>query len=320
MSLLDRFLQRVQLSNTRDIQRAIRFVSVTLVVSVALFGAYYYWDRYVHLGDKSPLELDIERMEQVIDQDPRDPGARIALAEYYLRQGEFRLALDQTGQVLSLYPEHEGALLISGVTHVHLNQPEAALDSLEKFVELRKDEPTAGIDTALETAYYFLGESYVKLNRPSEAIPALEAALTISPTDADALYQLGLAYQADGQPELALKQYHQAVRFVPEFAEVYDSMVESYSSLEQPDHVMYAGGMQALCLKDYQTAQIYLESATQALPDFAPAFLGLGLAREKAGDLQAALAAIQRALELDPGDYAAQHARGRIQTALDSQD
>ena len=78
--------------------------------------------------------------------------------------------------------------------------------------------------------------------------------------------------------------------------------------------------MQALCLQDYETALIYLESATQALPDFAPAFLGLGLAHEQAGELQTALAAIQRALELDSDDYAAQHAQGRIQAALNSQD
>jgi tetratricopeptide (TPR) repeat protein len=242
------------------------------------------------------------------------------LAEYYLRRGEFSEALDQTNQVLSQYPEHEGALLASGVIHVRLDQPETALDSLERFVELRKDKPMAGTDTVLETAYYFLGESYVKLNRPTEAISALEAALVINPADADALYQLGLAYQASSQPEVALKYYHQAVRFVPNFTEAYNSMIESYSILEQPDYVVYAGGMQAFCLQDYETAQIYLESAAQALPDFAPAFLGLGLAREKVGELQAALTAIQRALELDPGNYAAQHAHGRIQAALNSQD
>jgi len=320
MLSLDRLLQRIRLSNARDIRRAIRFMAAILVISVTLFGGYYYWDRYIHPGDKSPLELDIERMEQAVSENPSDPQARMVLAEYYMRKGKYSEALDQTSQVLNLYPDHEAALLISGVTCVHMDQPDASLDSLEKFIELRKDRPSAGMDTALETAYYFLGESYVKLNRPAEAISALEAALTINPTDADAIYQLGLAHQANGQPELALEHYHRAVRFVPNFVEVYNSMIESYSSLEQPDYVVYAGGMQALCLQDYETAQIYLDIATQALPDFAPAFLGLGLAHEKAGNLQMALVAIQQALELDPGDYAAQHAHGRIQTALNSQD
>jgi tetratricopeptide (TPR) repeat protein len=258
-------------------------------------------------------------MEKTIRQDPENPEARLALAEYYLNGGMYQEALDQANQVLSFYPEDEGALLISGIAYVHSNQAEAALEPLEKFVALRKEGAMAGVDTVLETAYYFLGESYVKLNRPAEAISVLEAALVISRTDADALYQLGLAYQASGQPEAALERYHEAVRFVPNFVEVYSGMIESYSALERPDHVAYARGMQAFCLQDYGTAQTHLEHATEALPDFAPALLGLGLTYEKVGDLHAALTAIQRVLDLNPNDLAARQALGRIQATMNAQ-
>ena len=95
-------------------------------------------------------------------------------------------------------------------------------------------------------------------------------------------------------------------------------MAEGYSALNQPDYVVYAQGMEAFCRKDYQTAQSYLQQATEALPDFAPAFLGLGLTYEQMGDLEAALAAVERALELQPNDFAILQARGRIQAALDS--
>jgi len=152
MFFLSHFLQRIRSFSTRDIRRAIWSVLTALVISVTLFGGYYYWDRYVHLGDRSPLELDIERMEQAIQENPQDPEARIVLAEYYLRRGKLKEALDQTNRVLSLYPEHEGALLVSGMTYVRMDQPEAALDFLERFVGLRKDRPMAGIDAALETA------------------------------------------------------------------------------------------------------------------------------------------------------------------------
>jgi len=177
----------------------------------------------------------------------------------------------------------------------------------------------ANVDTALEAAYYFLGESYVKLNRMDEAITTLEAALHINTTDADALYQLGLAYQANGQAEKALERYHKAVRLVPNFIEAYSGMIESYTALERPDYVAYARGMQALGLQDYGTAQTHLEYAIEALPDFGPAFLGLGLVYEQKGDLQAALMVVQHALELNPGDFAAKQTLGRIQAAMNSQ-
>jgi tetratricopeptide (TPR) repeat protein len=319
MFLLNRLLAKLEPVPTRGLRRAVWIVLAVLATVVVLFGGYYYWDRYVHLGDKSPLELDVERMEEAVRQDPQSPEARVILAEFYVNQGMYKQALAQTDQVLGVYPEDEGALLISGIAYVRLGQPESAVDRLEKFVALRRDRPIAKIDTILETAYYFLGESYVKLSRPDEAIPVLEAALDISHTDADALYQLGLAYQAIGQPKDALEQYRKAVRLVPDFAEVYTSMIESYSALGQSDYVAYARGMQAFCLQDYGTAQTHLTFAVEALPEFVPAFLGLGLAYERVGELEAALSAVERALELDPGDLAARQARGRILAAMDAQ-
>ena len=66
MILLNRLLAKFQLLPTRGIKRVIWIVLAVLVAVVTLFGGYYYWDRYVHLGDKSPLELDVERMEELL--------------------------------------------------------------------------------------------------------------------------------------------------------------------------------------------------------------------------------------------------------------
>ncbi|MBU0491243.1 MAG: tetratricopeptide repeat protein [Chloroflexi bacterium] len=318
MQSLDRIVQKLRLPSTPAIQRAVWITLAALIASLVLFGGYYIWDRYVHLGDQSPISLGIEHLEKAVREDPQNAEARVALAQHYLAAGQYEKAVEQVNQVLILYPENTSALLIAGIAHVRLNQPEAALGPLEKLVALRKDQPMAKTDTVLETAYYFLGESYVKLNRPAEAIPALEAALVVTPTDADALYQLGLAYQASGQHETALERYHKAVRLVPDFAEAYHGMIDSYSTLNRPDHVTYARGMEAFSHQDYETARTHLENATQALPDFAPAFLGLGLTYEGLGQLEAALSAVQRALELNPNDFATQQTLGRIQAALGS--
>jgi tetratricopeptide (TPR) repeat protein len=306
-------------SSTQNLQRAIWIVLAVLIAVVVVFIGYYVWDRYIHLGDRSPIEVGAADLERAIRDDPQNVEARIALAESYLSRGQVEKALEQANQVLSQVPENHGALLIAGVAYVRLDQPEAALAPLKTFVALRKDGPMAQADTALEAAYYFLGESYVKLNRPAEAIPVLEAALAISPADADALYQAGLAYRATGQPEPALERYHQAVRLVPDFAEAYSGMVQAYSDTGQSDYERYAQGMEAFSLGDYNAALSHLEGATQVLPDFAPAFLGLGLTYEKTGQLEAAESAIVRALELDPQDFAAQQALGRIQSVPETQ-
>jgi tetratricopeptide (TPR) repeat protein len=310
--------RRRQLS-TKTIQRAFWIALVLLLITVTGFAGYYIADRYLYAEDQTPAELDIARMEDAIHQQPQDTELRVALAESYLRMGWYAQALEQADQVMRQHPESASASLIAGISHVRLERPEAALGPLHNFVALRKDGPLARTDSALEAAYYYLGESYAQLGRPAEAIPLFESALVINPVDADALYQLGLAYEADGQPELAVQRYQAAVRLVPDFAEVYQAMVDSYSALEKPNYVTYAQGMVAFSQKDYQAAASHLERATEALPDFAPAFLGLGLVYENMGSMQPALSALQRALELDPADFAAQQALGRIQAATETQ-
>ncbi len=320
MPSIDRLVQNLKNPSTKTLQRAVWLTAAAVAIVLAAFIGYYVWDRYIHLGDKSPLELNIEHIEQAVRDDPENPDARVALAETYLTAGQYEQALDQANQVLALYPDNDKALLIAGIAHVRLNQPQAAIEPLERFTTLRQDLPMAQSDMALEAAYYFLGESYVKLERYADAIPALEAALRISATDADALYQLGLAYQDSGQPEAALEQYQKAVRLVPNFAEAYQAMGQSYTALGKPDYATYAQGMEAFSHKDYETAARHLEQATRALPDFAPAFLGLGLTYERMGRLDEALAAIEQAMALDADDFATQQALGRIRTILKTED
>lgn len=307
------------LLSTQTLQHATWIVLAAVLIALLLFTGYYLWDHYRHTRRPSPLEAGIAHMEASIHQDPRDPDVRAALAESYLRAGEYDAALTQASQVLSLYADHQDSLWIAGLAQVHLGRPEAALDPLERFTHLRQERPAAHSDTVLETAYYYLGESYLHLERPTDALHALEAALSIMPTDADALYQSGMAYQALHQPQRALEYYHQAVRFVPDFAEAYRGMADCYSILDQPDHERYARGMIDLSRKNYHSALQRLERAAEALPTFAPAHLGLALAYEGSGQLEPALEAIQRAIELNAGDLAAQQALGRIQTKLDTE-
>ena len=60
-----------------------------------------------------------------------------------------------------------------------------------------------------------------------------------------------------------------------------------------------------------------LEQATQALPEFAPAHLGLALTYEQLGEFELALETVEYVLELNPDDFAAQQTYGRIQMRLE---
>ncbi len=298
-----------------DIARLRKAVWIAAIVFVALlvaFGAYYYIDRYVAGGDRSPLEMGIEELEEAVRDDPSDPDTRLALAEVYIARSRYEDALDQAGAVFEEYPDNERALLVLGIAHEATNQLEAAIAVLGRFVDLRKDAEMAHVDPALEAAYFYLGRSYLAAGRPQEAADALDAALVISPGDADAMHQAGLAHQALGDHDQALLYFGRATTFVPEFTEAYSAMAASYGDLGDPAGVQYAQAMQLYSTREYQLALSELLEVSWALPDFAPAHLGLALTYEKLGNLSDGIEAAERALELRPDYLAAEHTLGRL--------
>lgn len=303
--------------DTRQLARVVWLTGVLLLVTALAFGAYYYRDRYLRSGDQSPIEKSVSALESAVREDPTDPDARMALAESYLQAGRYADAISQAQQVLALYPENERALFVAGVAFTFQGKPGDAIQPLATFSAMRSQSPQANADMVLETALYYLGESYVKLNQSAKAIEALTQALQINATDADALYQLGLAYSMSGDAQRALDAYNEAIRFVPDFTEVYQGMVEAYTALGKPDYVAYARGMEAFASQDYAAARQQLEAAAASLPDYAPAHLGLGLTYEQLGELSLAQTSVQRALELDPDNFAASQALGRIQAAME---
>ena len=302
--------------STRTIQRAIIVVGVLLILVLTAFSAYYYWDRFAPRGAASPTEIAIQEAIQAVKEDPQNPDLRLNLARLYYENRMYDLALEQTQQLLQVAPDSQEALLIAGMSHVRLGHAAEAIPLLQKVIDVRKESATAKSDMILEMLYYFVGESYIKKGEFAEAIAPLQEAMTIMPTDADAAYQLGLAYQGLGKHEDAVEQFHAAVRFVPDFSEAYEGMITSYKALHRPGYTEYAEGMLAFTKKDYQTAEAHLLKAVDALPQFVPALLGLGLTYEKMGDYTAAQDILQKAVSTDPHDLASRQALGRVQASL----
>lgn len=310
----------IDLSDSRQLNRLVWLVLAAVLLVIVAFSGYYYWDRYIHLGDRSPLEIGVEHLEEMVRENPQDPQARVALAQYYFENGLYEKAIEQSQQLLAAYPDNDNALFVLGMSYIQSEQTEAAFEPLLQFAAIRRESPLARTDMVLETALYFLGQSYVETDQPDKAIELLQEALLINAADADAMYQLGLAYAMQGRHEEAVTQYEEAVRFVPNFIEAYQGMIASYGAMGMADHVTYARGMEAFSLQDYETARTHLETAAANLPDFAPAFVGLGLVQEQLGDLPGAQANFEYALELDPGNFMATHALGRVQLLLNERE
>lgn len=294
------------------LDRITKLMVVAVLGISIIFSAYYFWDRYAHPGDMSPVELGITHLEQVVQNNPDDQNARLSLIQYYIDNENYSEAIEQSRQVLKTYPDNAGALLLSGIAYTKTSQYQTAIDTLEQFVTLRQAQEIRK-DTVLETSLYYIGQNYLSLNQPLQAIEALNGAIEIDHTDADAIYLLGNAYVQDGQLEKAVDSYLKAVRFVPDFAEAYRGLSECYNRLHQFDMASYAQGMEAFSQKDYNKARKILEQTANNLPDFPPLFLGLALTYEQIGEFKLAQENVDRVLELDPHNISAQNVLIRIQ-------
>jgi tetratricopeptide (TPR) repeat protein len=306
------------LTDTRLLMRLIIIVGTLLVVVALAFGGYYYYDRY-YSSEPTAMELTIKKAEQALVQDPKSADKRMDLAELYLVNSRYPDAIEYASQVLLTNAQNQRAWLVLGLGYALKGEPAASIEPLEKYYAANKDSEMPGLNRTLQTAAYYLGDSYYKLGQAEKAVEPLENAVRWSKTDADAMYKLGVVYSKLKKYEDALAMFTYATAFVPDYQEVYEAMAEVFILIQEPDLNNYAQGMVAYSKKDYKASIDLLLKSAQAKSDFAPTFAGLGLAYEAVGDLQKSNDAFLTALKLDPNNLASQQGQQRVAKLINNQ-
>ncbi len=310
-----RILQDRLFSNTYQLQRIVILTAVALGVVVVSFAGYYYYDRYYRFQPKI-AEQTVDSAEKMVAEDPQNPDKRLALAETYMLNRRFDDAIQQAQQVIAAYPDNQRAWFLLGVCYSLQGKPAEAIPFLEKYYEANKNDEMPGLNTALQSAAYYLGDDYLQTGQPDKAIPVLENAVAWSQTDADAMYKLGMAYLGVQTYDKAVVMFDYAVKFVPNYTEAYEGLEAAFSALNEPDLAMYARGMQYFSKKDYTTALTLLTQAAEAKPNVPQIFAGLGMTYEALGDLQNAKSNYEKAVALDPNNFTASAGLQRVEALM----
>jgi len=303
------------LSSNKQIQRIILFALIALVLVVGSFAGYYYFDRFY--SNQQPIsERTLAEAEQAVQADPENLQTRLVLAETYLLYGRYSDALNNANQVFTKDPKIERAWLVIGVANALSGNPSSAITPLTNYVNAYKDEEMPGMDKYLQEAAYYLGDSYLQMGQPENAILPLEQVVGWSQLDADAMYKLGLAYSGVGRYEDAVNMFAEAVNFVPNFSEAYQAMAVAYDAGGKSDLGDYARGMLAYSQKDYPAAIELLIKAGGKYPGYAPIFAGLGLSYEATGDLQNAKTSFETAVSIDRDNFTAARGLERVSALM----
>lgn len=195
------------------------------------------------LRDRNRLDEAMQILEDNIATGAiRNAELYIMLAALHQQQGRDDLSKKALLQGLEAFPDDENLLYEYGLFLENSGDHNAALQIMEKIIELKPDNAAAlnfvgyswadkkvNLDKALEyiqraielkpeNGYIHdsLGWIYYRLGKMEQAVKELEAAAKLSPNDSAILEHLGDVYLESGRGRQALDTYRKAVRFSTE--------------------------------------------------------------------------------------------------------
>jgi len=294
---------RVTLLSDRVLGRATRVMLVVAVVSTVAIAAYGLRERFFTSGE-SLVQHETERLEKVISGEPENLQARIALGNAYIADGRYQEAVDQLNQALELSQNENHRGILTGLAFAYMgagNTSEAA-GYFKRVAEISETSGAIARDRVLETAYYYLGKLALGDGRAAEAEEFLKKAIGVDRSDSDASYLLGSAFEAQGKYPEAVEVYKIALAFVPNYIEAYEGLARAYEAQTQPERASYARAMITLFTGEPAQAADRLQAVAASVTDDADLFWGLGLAYERSGQQDKAVAAYREAVTIR-GDH-----------------
>ncbi len=247
-----------------------------------------------------------------------------------------RQLADVIEQATALISEFPGAAVpynILGAAYAGLNNPDEAIASFRKALQIRPD---------YAEAHNSLGIALKDRGRLNEAIASFGQALQIKPDFAEAHNNLGAALKDGGRLDDAIASFSKALHFKPDFAQAHNNLGMALKDRGRPDEAVASfreavqaspGFAQAhnnlgIALQDQGRLEEAIASYGEALrsrPDYAEAHNNLGVALKDQGRLDEAVASFGKALQVRPG-FAQAHnnlgialqGQGRLDAAIES--
>uniref|UniRef100_A0A182WY98 Tetratricopeptide repeat protein 21B n=1 Tax=Anopheles quadriannulatus TaxID=34691 RepID=A0A182WY98_ANOQN len=204
----------------------------------------------------------------------------LAMADFYLQQGNQTKAIELLKRMQPNQPYYVQAK--TKMAYIYLHQRKDRLAFSQCFRELVANCPSA-------SSYLMLGDAYMSIQEPDDAIKAYREAIRQSPHDALLASKLGRAYVRTHQYQKAIAYYQEAILH-PENYPLKLDLAELYLKLKQ-----YQNAEQTLA--DELNSRVSDSDELSALQVRTKQYLLLARIREKAGQLNASLQTLKEARE-----------------------
>ncbi|MGB5401536.1 MAG: tetratricopeptide repeat protein, partial [Thermoanaerobaculia bacterium] len=175
-----------------------------------------------------------------------------------------------------------------------------ALEIYQRLIEADPEEP--GLRTSLAGALGAMGDY-------EGALDQLESALALDPLNVEAYHNRAVIHERQGNPDLAIADYNTVLRYAPDYEPSRAALLRMTGSAsantpssdaEQQASFIAEKASQAARRGDYETALTLLDHAETIAPQYSLVFQYRSNVAYLMGDRDAAIAALERALELEP--------------------
>jgi tetratricopeptide (TPR) repeat protein len=248
----------------------------------------------------------INKLKELITEDPSNPRYHSKLGEAYLRLGILEKACEEELIAINLDPNTVSAYSTLGKIYQQQGDLESALSNYLI---------AAALDPENELAHYNVGEIYESLEQYNSALAAYNEAANANPEWALPHLAIGDILAKIGRSNEALVEYEAAISIEPDWdlpyfltGEIFEQMGKKSEALEyflktvnlNPDWSLghYAVANTLTTLANYKEALQSITIAINLDPDQPHYHLLLALIHQKLGNKKSAQAAKQKADEL----------------------
>lgn len=191
------------------IRYALRATKVNPIESLNWLELAQVYDNLASYNVGGAAEEAVAAYKKAGELDPKNPQISVSLGRSYVMAKEYESAVVALTKSLELKPDYAPAHFTLVQVFDLQGKTEEAIARAEKL----KAFGDVGI-------LFQLGLLHYQANRFNEAKDALEAAVKLFPDYSNALYFLGLIYDKEGLPKLALAKFRKISKLNPENQEV----------------------------------------------------------------------------------------------------
>ncbi len=235
--------------------------------------------------------------KQVINRQPRAAQAYHQLGDALSKLQKWKQAITAYHKAIELNPKFSWSYNNLGDVLIQLEQWEEATKAYDKAIQLNPD---------FALSYHNLGEAYSHINQWSNAIRAYQNAIQLDSNFVWSYYNLADSLVQENRWHEAIQAYQSALELEENLPEINLKLADTFKQKVQEDYARLLSIYREKIQQDPEDIQNYYK-VLELEPNDAQLYLKLGKILAQKGQLDQAIVAYQRVLQLQPDDQEASH-------------